>query len=621
MVGSTYKRIAVTLAALAGIALLAGCDTRVSASATTNAPAQYSHVYVTISQVWVNASATAGPDDTAWIKTTLDTPQTIDLVGLTSGSLQEFASQISVPTGNYNQLRLFFVDTDATLASSAQSAGAQFNNEVDYFDTANVAQVAPLDVPNAANGVALPIKLNVMTSQDAIFAALGSASSSNSLLNNTANTPNNTSNNTTNPVCDPTSFSYDPMLCAQQTSNTPTTNNTTPTDTSVGTSGFGTTTASAAVVFDAGRDLSRFVYSDTVGFALNPRFVGYDLANVGTIRSQLGISLITVDANTSRPNVQVTATTPNSAGTRNVPVLSAPLRTDGTFVLYPFLMDDDSPATYDLVVHGPGIQTMIIKSVPVQSGSPSSAATVDLNNVSVTPAAASYPVNVATASPVAMRGARVGFYQTINESDELPYLIEERTVDPVSGLFALDQTLPNDNIAFGTFSSGSTLTLATAAPSEGTGAYQLAASGAVFGDGDFSGTLTPPATNTTTATTFTGPTLAIPSGASSGTITANVSITSPQKYDKGVVIVTHDGAIVSVTALDSLLVPAQASGTLTIGSIPAGASSASFDAGTYYAEVWVWNSNDPIGSFNRQPATALLDLRATNTATLALTVN
>jgi hypothetical protein len=158
-------------------------------------------------------------------------------------------------------------------------------------------------------------------------------------------------------------------------------------------------------------------------------------------------------------------------------------------------------------------------------------------------------------------------------------------------------------------------------PSEGTGAYQVGASSAVFGEGDFSGTLTPPATTTTTPTTFTGPTLAIPSGAGSGTITTNVTISSPQKYDQGVVVITHDGAIVSVTSLNSLLVPAQASGTLTISSIPAGDSSTTFDAGTYYAEVWVWSSEDPTGSFNRQPATPLIDLRATNAAPLALTIN
>src|SRR5690349_7416919 len=278
MVGSTYKGIGVTLAALASLAGLTGCNTRVSANVTTNAPVQYSHVYVTISQVWVNASATAGPDDTAWIKATLDTPQTIDLLGFTNGALKEFASQLPVPTGTYNQARLFFVDTDATLASSAQSAGAQFNNEVDYFDSANVQQRARLAVPNAANGVAVPIKLDVQTAQKAILAALGSGSSTNSTSSSSSNS------NTTNPVCNPSSASYNPTLCNQQSSQSSqssTTNNTT--STGAGANGFGTTSASAAVVFDAGRDITRFAFDNAVGFALNPRFAGYDLKDTGTI--------------------------------------------------------------------------------------------------------------------------------------------------------------------------------------------------------------------------------------------------------------------------------------------------------------------------------------------------
>src|SRR5262249_39996158 len=156
---------------------------------------------------------------------------------------------LPVPTGTYNQARLFFVDTDATLASSAQSAGATFNNEVDYFDSANVQQKARLAVPNADNGVAGPIKLDVLTSQKAILAALGSTSST---------TNNSTTNNTTNnSVCDTTSISYNAALCNQQTaSQSSTTNNSSTTDTGVGANGFGTTTASAAVVFDAGRDIT-----------------------------------------------------------------------------------------------------------------------------------------------------------------------------------------------------------------------------------------------------------------------------------------------------------------------------------------------------------------------------
>lgn len=591
----------VTAAIASGACLVLGaCETRISTSVTANAPIAYSHVYVTLAQVWVNASATAGPDDSAWIKATLDAPQTVDLVGLTSGTLKEFASQLPVPSGTYNQLRLVLSDTSASLTSSAQAAGAQFNNEVDYFDTAGTLQRARLDVPNAASGIAVPITLDVQTSQDAILAALASSSATSSLGSS--------------------SSSSSPLGSSGTGTQTSTSTTTTTTSTSTDTTGLGTVSASAAIVFDASRDIARYTYGNQTGFALNARLTGQDLATVGTIRSQLSLGSLTLDASTSRPSVQVTAETPSSDGSRNVPVLSAPLRSDGTFILYPFPMDDKAPTTYDLVIHGPGIQTLIIKSVPVQSGSPSSAATVNLNSIALLLAAATYPVNVSAANPAA-RGARIGLYQTVNASGELPYLIEERTVDPITGRFALDQTIPADNLAVGTYSSGTTLTLTTQTPLEGTGAYKLASSGALFGDGAFGDTLTAPATGTTTATTFNAPALAIPTGAVAGTITATVNVSTPNRYDKGALVITHDGAIVTSVLLDSLLVPAQASGVLTISAVPAGDGTTAFAEGTYYAEAWAWNSSDPSGSFVRQPAGTLIDLRATPNASVTLTLD
>jgi hypothetical protein len=599
MVRQTKKQIVTALALAAACLGLGACETRISANATTNAPVQYSHVFVTIEQVWVNTSADAGPDDSTWLKQTLDEPQTFDLVGLTNGTLKEFASQLPIPSGTYNQVRLILSDTDASLQSSAQSAGAQFNNEVDFFDDTNGATRAKLAVPNPTVGVTVPIKLIVKTPSKAILGALGS-------------TNNTTLNNTNTSTCTDSSFGCTP-------SSTSTTTTTTTNTTSTDTSGLGTTTANAAVVFDAVRDIARFTFTDQTGFALNARLVGYDLDGVGTIRSQLSTSALTVDTNTNRFDVQVTAETPSKDGSRNVPVLSAPLRNDGTFILFPFPMDKDAPTTYDLVIHGPGIQTVIVKSVPVQSGTPTSAATVNLNNIALAVAASTYPVNVSTTTPVATRGARVGFYQTLNGSNEVPYLIDEQTIDPVSGTFAVDQIVPADNIAFGTFNSGSTLTLSTTTPVEGTGAYKLAASAALYGDGTFGDTLTAPTAGTTTTTTFNGPTVAVPTDVLSGTINATVNITTPGRYDKGVLVISHDGAIVTTTALDTLL--AQASGSATISSLPAGDGTTAFAPGTYSAEAWVWLSTDPANTFVRQPVAALIDLRAATTASATVTVN
>ena len=96
------------------------------------------------------------------------------------------------------------------------------------------------------------------------------------------------------------------------------------------------------------------------------------------------------------------------------------------------------------------------------------------------------------------RGARVGFYQTLPGSDEIPYLIEERGIDPLTGLFDSDRALSAANVATGTFSSGGRCNITIATPTEGAGAYRVSASASLYGDSLFSATLTRPAAGSTT---------------------------------------------------------------------------------------------------------------------------
>src|SRR5258705_4031663 len=86
-------------------AALVGCSPKTDVSATGSAPAQYSHVYVSVKEIWFHTSATAGPDDTAWIKFPLPTPATIDLAA-TVGALSSITTGLNVPVGNYAQVRL-----------------------------------------------------------------------------------------------------------------------------------------------------------------------------------------------------------------------------------------------------------------------------------------------------------------------------------------------------------------------------------------------------------------------------------------------------------------------------------------------------------------------------------
>ncbi|MGC1454083.1 MAG: DUF4382 domain-containing protein, partial [Nitrospirota bacterium] len=54
----------------------------------TDAPGDFDHVYITVKDIWVHTSASAGPQEAGWIKTPLAAPVTVDLLSLTNGTMQ-----------------------------------------------------------------------------------------------------------------------------------------------------------------------------------------------------------------------------------------------------------------------------------------------------------------------------------------------------------------------------------------------------------------------------------------------------------------------------------------------------------------------------------------------------
>ena len=574
---------------------LAACDTSVNVAATSNVSARYSNVRVTVKELWVNENAAASIDDTTWLKFPLSAPVTLDLVGLTSGTLNEFATQLKVTPGTYHQVRLFLADRTEALTSSAQTAGATFNDEVTYFDANAVETTVPLEIPNAAQGIGIETELIVQAATEAILDALGSTSS--------------TTTGTTSP---------DLTFSGTSSTTADTTATTTTTSAAVGSSTTSTVTGTGLLVFDANRDLTEFLFSDQPGFLLNPSLSAYDERKVGTIQGQLDLSLLTVSTGTGRPDLQVTAEALNDDSTRRVEVASAPITADGVFTLYPLpLNESTTTTTYDLVIHGPEVATVVIRQVPVTKGAPVSGSNLSLGTVTLT-ASTSYAANVATTTPVYPRGARVGFYQTLPD-DSAPYLIEQQPVDPLSGFLATDAALSGSTtVVYGTF--GASFTLAAAAPQEGASKYSVAALSPFLGNGAFSNTLLAPPATATDTVAFTVPDVAIPSTAASGTIAALVSAATPGKYDKGALLVTHNGAVITTVPLDAVLVGSATATTVNVTGIPASSSSA-FDRGLYYLEAWAWNSADAKGTFTRQPVSTAVDLRSTLTANATVTIN
>ncbi len=351
---------------LVATAGLVGCAPKTDVSTTANVPAAYSHVYMSVQEIWFNTDASATPDDTTWKKFPLTTPVTVDLSTALEGTLSTLTTGLNVPIGTYAQVRLIPVDSSATLLSSASTLGAIYNSEVDYTDSNNAAHQVPLELLNPDKGIGVATTVQVKGDTTNVFAS-------------TANSSSSTSNSSTSSTIDPntglpvTSTETDPTTGLPITSNTSNTSNTSTTTTNTSTGVTPAATFKLAINVDGSKDLVPFTYSDTAGMLLNPHIVAYDQSAVGAISGTLDVSSLTgltSPSTSSYLNVQVTAESLSADGTRHIAVNSAPVNSSGSFTIYPLSTSSSSSTSYDLVVHGPGIATIIVKGVTVTAGDP-----------------------------------------------------------------------------------------------------------------------------------------------------------------------------------------------------------------------------------------------------------
>lgn len=83
----------------------------------------YTHVYVTIRDVQIHTSASAGPTDAGWVDLTPDlknAPKQVDLLGIANNQcfLASLGSQTEIPAGSYQQIRVFLTDSTTNVANN-----------------------------------------------------------------------------------------------------------------------------------------------------------------------------------------------------------------------------------------------------------------------------------------------------------------------------------------------------------------------------------------------------------------------------------------------------------------------------------------------------------------------
>ncbi len=105
-------------------------NTSLSDPATCQAPdGQFSHVYVTITDIQANTSATASSSDSGWADLTpglSNAPKQIDLLGQANNQcfLATLGDNVELQAGSYQQIRLILADNSVSLSNNACGSAA-----------------------------------------------------------------------------------------------------------------------------------------------------------------------------------------------------------------------------------------------------------------------------------------------------------------------------------------------------------------------------------------------------------------------------------------------------------------------------------------------------------------
>lgn len=131
--------------AVAGALVLAGCSSsseksptssgafvnvRVSDPATCSGPhGAFSHIYVTITDVQINANPSAGPSDSGWVDLTpslAKNPQQVDLLAEASNQcfLATLGASTALQPGSYQQIRIILANNSSVVANNSCGSSA-----------------------------------------------------------------------------------------------------------------------------------------------------------------------------------------------------------------------------------------------------------------------------------------------------------------------------------------------------------------------------------------------------------------------------------------------------------------------------------------------------------------
>ncbi|PRC93193.1 DUF4382 domain-containing protein [Solimicrobium silvestre] len=521
----------------------------------------FNHVWVTVTSISFHTSATQiwSKSDATWQTTTLPAPITIDLAALNNGALNNVFANMTLPVGTYKQIRFFFASDSDALSSSAQAIS---DNETTPTPLQWNDQVEYTNTRGTVSEAPLEIAYPTQGMQ-----LLG--------------TFNVTAGSATNLVTD----------------------------------------------FDLDKIIVPFNQDGQQAFTMRPDLRYFNLTQSGAITGTIDPTKLcqTVSTSNCAFNLIVHAETLSADGTRHVDVRSTNVDpVTGSFTLSPLSLVDsnNNPITYDIVVRGRNMETMLITGVTptgTYTGTTVSGGAV-LQSTPLEPTAATeYGTNLLTPLNPLTSGFAV-FQQTLPSTaaiaNPVPYEIRWSNTDPYTGVFYRagcwnsNFMLTNGSISVAPYNAGNALVFTSVTPQEGNGGYSVATNEVVYYN--LSNNLPLAAPTTGNISNFTPPTPTLDSGINPGSISGNIAISNASAYDHGTLVIARLGQIITSVDVSSLL--SSGGGTFTVGNIPSGSATAAVPGAYYYSYIRLWKHN-----VNKHvkivPITGSIDLRTTNSVT------
>lgn len=541
------------------------------------------HAWLTVYKVAFNGDADRpwDPADSTWKIVTLTSPVTIDMAAAAGFVVGSAGAGVTVPVGTYNQIRLFLSPHDDT---ASVPSGLTYKAQLDY-DTTPVRSV-PIEIPNVQSGLKLDRGVIIEANTWSVITTHIDVDRSIVRFNGDGVDDAVTMR--------PRTFTY----------------------------GFSPTT------------------TGTIQGAIDPVYVcGAATGARSDCATDITVSLYapSSDGDARMENwgtVKVNPKRRNAANTADV--------NDGTFELGPLSSVGGNPSSYDLVIRGRGMKTMVVKNIAYGllanyvgcSWSVAAGNTADASTL-IRPVPDASPRTVSLSPSLALKTGRVGLSFTLSAGGK-PYEVHAANTDPFTGALTAGSAMSVPSLASGgllvsdypTIKAGCTgnsppgdlaIAFDPVVALEGVGGFTPFALGTFYTSGKLG------STPFTSGSTFSvdEPTVA---SASTGRVSVSITGLPAAGATKAQLIVSDVGGMVLTRDIHSSCSTSPCTEAVTL---PAGTVSNGAATGVYEFAVRYWDATTTTtaksaveagGTMKWARASTFVNLRSASSGTVAITV-